>query len=504
MNRRNILVILATLAAILSGMPSGAGEPADWESCLAAPSNECMLSLARNLATAESDAPLRADLLSRIAVAQTEAGRTAEARKTMQLAEKASRATGPDEYSHFGDLRALAWAEAARGWMKTGNWENAARMIEDAPDKEAQLHVIQAIGKSWLEAGDIGAALDLARGAKRPESRLWLLPEIAKAQIEAGDMAAARNTFVMLRDAANELPNAESRVFYLAALGKLQAEAGMIEEAMQTAAGITGFANHDWLARQIAMAHASSGEFDAASETLGLIEGKVALVLGYARVGAIAVMADERDLAEDFFAEGLTLARATVQGKDRDNAIGRVAWHRAEAGDHDRAVELLVEIEAADIRDWITRIVVGETVKRGGFDKAVSAATSLGDLVHRARAYTEIAAAQATSGDDAAADTAFALALETAKEIPAEITREGVYSFIVEEQAKASDFAGAFKTAEALKDTGDLNRALAEIAVQMARTGDIPGAMDMLRRVGPITPSADALVRIASPGPGGQ
>ena len=147
----------------------------------------------------------------------------------------------------------------------------------------------------------------------------------------------------MLRDAASGLPVEESRVFYLAKLGKLQVEAGFIDEALKTAADITGFTNHGWLIRQIALIQAGNGDFDMSRETLRLIDGKVALVLGYAGVAVIAVAADKRDLAEGLVGEGLAISHAMPAGRDRDNAIGRVAWYRAEASDHNRAVELLAE-----------------------------------------------------------------------------------------------------------------------------------------------------------------
>ena len=123
----------------------------------------------------------------------------------------------------------------------------------------------------------------------------------------------------------------------------------------------------------------------------------------------------------------------------------------------------------------------------------------LGDIVHRARAYTEIAAAQAESGDEAAATTAFALALETAKEIPGAMTRNGVYSAIA--IARAGDFAGALETVERLQHAIYKEFALMEIAVRLAWAGDTPGAMDILGRAGPSFTAARALVRIASPDP---
>ena len=190
MNRPNILVILTALAVLaLSREPSGAAEPAGWENCLSAPSNQCMLSVARELAMSESYAPMRAQLLSQIAAAQAKAGLPKEARGTMELAEEAARAVGADDASHGSDFRAMAWAEVAKGWTKSGGLDRAIRLIEAAPDESARLDVIGAIGESLLEAGDIGAALKLVEGMKQPEAHLRLLPMIAEAQIKTGDMA---------------------------------------------------------------------------------------------------------------------------------------------------------------------------------------------------------------------------------------------------------------------------------------------------------------------------
>lgn len=491
---RNLQFLLAPLVflVLLSACASQ-----DKNTCMDNPTSACLLRVARDIALQGPLPAFRAELIVEIAIVQFGIGESDEMRKSMALAEASVLQVQEPDFHHGDRDRNFAWSSIAAAWVTFGDFERATRLVASAPDESARMEAIRAMVKAQIAGGDVAGAQDVATKVKAPRWRAEFLLQVAEAQYKAGAVAVVRDTMILIAEAVGRIGHKEMRIFSLAQHGHLQARIGRIGDALKTASGLVGFANHDWLIRQIAFIQARKGKYDAVRRTLGLSESVISRATGYSMVALIAAQSGSRRQAGVFFESALAVSKSIANAEDRDTAFHGLASSWAGAGDYRMALRTATQISAGKNRDRAYRSILHEMIEADDLSAALLVPPRLGSLGGRADAHGDIGLAQSKSGGVAPARQSFLMAIETAKKISDKSSRNDVLSAIANQQAEARDFEGALRTATLIGEGFKSDGALSKIAIEKAHAKDVHGALEIARRIKSRWSSVFAYTRIA-------
>ena len=179
----------------------------------------------------------RVRALIRVATAQAEAGDSAEADRTIELALDAARAI-EDPGARTRALEAVAEARAGQGAELSRGSLPGFRGAEG----NADLHTYKAAvsGDAWATAELLQIALEPEADPDKPPvnpDRVWIVARLAAALADAGDTAEAEATAALALEIVAGL-SPKDRSLPLLFIASAQARAGDIAGALATAEGI--------------------------------------------------------------------------------------------------------------------------------------------------------------------------------------------------------------------------------------------------------------------------
>ena len=498
--------LLAVLAPVAWG-DGGSGqppEPAAPESCVHAPTAQCVirLSLAAVEGIADADAT-RAEALARVAEAQVSAGESGEARKSLSRALAA--AAGVDAAAYAGD-----------SWIKTS--PEAVAFGERA-------RVFSLIARVQTDMGDAGGAREtFSRAVAAAEAmeyghvRSAALVEVAKMQVAAGALPEARQTL-----ARADLTNVWFFIDHeLRELVRAQAEAGDVAGALVTARSIPGDEFEGaWALANVVAVQAAAGDEPGALVTAGEIESEHYRMqamrhIGIARAerGDVAGAWDAvREIKDDIWFN--PHLRDDTGGRDVTIAVAGVIAAIAEAhlekGEFEKA---FAAIEAEDMEDdftfvWVRTAIAKARTAAGHFDAARGDAEALcGGWRYRrycVEALAALAAALVAAGRADEGREAASTALDEADRVEYDSDRAqafvAAYTALmrvgeVEAARRAFSSALAVATAEENEDEYWQAEVFIRMGAAAAREGDSDSA-DRLVANGEMAPHTLVLAGLA-------
>ena len=355
-----------------------------------------------------------------------------------------------------------------------------ARGIDTSQRAEAFGRIVgafNAIASAQVKAGDVDAAgqtltaaLEMARRIDNASLRAETLVAIAM-QALAGDVDAAGRTRAAALDMARSIDNASLRAETLVAIA-MQALVGDSDANSPS----VFLADGGKIVKQ-----ALAGDIDAARRTLAAVL-EIARSIDNASLRAVvlAVIANEQALVGDSDAAGRTLTAALEMARSIDNAsfsakvLAIIARAQALVGDVDAARQTLA---AALESTW-------------KIDNAYS----------RANALVIIAVAQANSVDGQAAKQTFAAALAIARNIDSAYSRADALSEITSAQARVGHSATALETSHRIDDALEVSSYVTRLtsnARAQARAGHFAAALAIARNIDSAYFRVDALAVIA-------
>ena len=321
----------------------------------------------------------------------------------------------------------------------------------------------QAQAEDRVEArATIAQALALAQTFDKTD-RAMALPDIALAQARAGDRTGARATIAQALALAQTLTDEEGqtltdeggRATLLAIVALAQAQAGDRAGARATIAQASAFVQTltDKLDQAtalgfVAQAQAQSGNHAGARET----------------TSQVLALTQE-------------LARALPDGEGRGEALASLVflWPQVKAGDTAQALALAQTFTHDWVRASALTFVARAQAQAGDrtgaqatISQALTHVQALTSEISRARILGDIAPAQAQAGDRAGAQATIAQLQALTQTFP-EISRTGVLASIAQSQAYMGDGVQALALAQTLSSEGDRVKALADIALALAR-----------------------------------
>jgi hypothetical protein len=354
--------------------------------------------------TAESCGRYRAEALEKVARLQVEAGAEVEARATFALAVEAAR-RNEDDTQRSAALKTVAVARA-----QAGDWTGALDTAESCGRYRAA--TLEWVGKLQAEAGKL-------KEAKDTTLRIW--------NPDASPTTPEHDYLVRLQ---------EQTLGYIAGL---QAQAGDFINALEQARGIKDAKHRATALSEIAEAQAYDGQRLAAIENWSAaVEAVRNIKYENERISELKVIAVQQLRAGELLASRNTFAMAATTmpdelaimqlcGKDFKGGIKAidsiVNWQQrasgpkemieqqAEAGDLAELIQIAHRIEDEDVRAPALEEVARAQAAACEFQSAIENVSGLGN---RASILVEIAIAQSSTGQRAAARNTLALALQSA------------------------------------------------------------------------------------------
>ena len=440
------------------------------QKCLSSPTVDCLFEIALQTAKKIDGERYRAPVLRDIAAAFAETGHGVDAKNTFANALRSAEKI-EDAVSHARSLRNIAIAQAEAGFFP-----NALRTAE-------KIESVDWRASSLFERSDWRASA---------------LRGIAAAFAKAGHGVDAKNTFANALRIAEKIEAAPSRTPTLREIATAQAEAGLFPDALRTAEKIRNALSRDFSLRDIATAQAEADLFPNALQTANKIEDERyrASVLG--DIAAAFARAEHSVDAKNTFANALRTANKIEDERYRASVLGDIATAFARA-EHSivakntfaNALRTAEKIETAFYRDSALRDIAVAFANAGFSPNALRTAEKIEDADNRAYALRDIVAAFADAGF-------FPNALRTAEKIEDASLRTIALGNIAAAFAEAGFFSNALQTAEKIEGI-DNHRAfvLRGIAIAQAEAGDIKNAIEISAKIGDERAFARALARIA-------
>ncbi|MGH6962611.1 MAG: hypothetical protein ACREE7_19195, partial [Dongiaceae bacterium] len=455
---------------------------------------------------------VRAEVLSFVAAAQADAGKTTEALRTATL----TIMTEPSGDGVWYPLLA-AWAQAKAG--DTGGAITTVRRIEDKKDRDRTLY---AVAMAQVGAGDLSGAIETANslaGQTIKGLELWnfalyqggagkltaaldtpgiqlfgpmdlkaaLLGAVAATQAKQGNVGEAKRIASLLLEGASTADE-DIRGSWLTSAVAAQARIGDAERALDIARSIGDPAARAKALAQATRAAAQAGDLAAAGRFADLAlstaaslndsesrfaavwaaanSGQTATALdvarrirrndrGYALLLAAAVRAEAGDVTG-----ATTLAKNLIGEEDVEIVLRRIAAVQAKAGDSAAAIRSLARERDAASGSYRALQEVAKSESELGSQadardtlaKAVLAAANVKDPAERADALVEVARSQAGIGATAAARKTAALALGAAKDDKLDHRQRDIVIALARLLAELDDRAGARTDLAPLRD----------------------------------------------------
>ena len=320
--------------------------------------------------------------------------------------------------------QALALAQTLDEWRRP-------RALDHITERLVNIALAQA------QAGDragthatTSQALALAQALTSQPRRAAVLTDIAFAQARAGDRAGSQTTIAQALALAQTLTNEEARVWGLAFIALAQAQAGDRAEAQAT------------IAQALALA-----------QTLDEKDRGGAL----GAIAPVQAQAGDHAGAQETITQALALVQALTDKEERNRTLLLLLWAHLKAGDTVQALAFAQTITDEGRRARLLAFVA----------QALALARTL-DEKDRARTLAHIAPALAQAGDHAEARATIAQVLALAQTF-GEGSRAIALPHIAQAQAYMGDGVQALALAQTLTDESDRVKALADIALALAR-----------------------------------
>ena len=379
--------------------------------------------------------------------------------------------------------------DAARQFIIAAS-EHAARITDGvAPTIEPYCNI--AVVQSQL--GDVIGA---RKGLEAVRRAVSLLDEadraseyacVAETQAMTGDAAEAKNTALLITD--NDTREN--------ACVKVQAKLGDVAGAKRTASQIVDDAYKAMAYEDIAQSQLEVGDATGARQTLAEA-GKVVSRLGRNSGGQFASAAlIYKSIAKAQIKAGdLPGARQSLDGSRAAVAHMRPGWdnpasyyakianEQVKAGDLSGAQQSLEEAgktvaQYSNNQDQADAYaaMAEAYVRSGDLATAKKIAAEPTEIFAKLSAYVRIVTMQAAAGDIAGAKETTA----SVKELSGNVLGDEAYAKIALAQVKAGDVLAARETLKLLSmHSSDTMCAFISLAVEQARTGDVPGAINLL------------------------
>ncbi len=341
-------------------------------------------------------------------------------------------------------VQAVALAQTLDGWQRS-------RALDHITERLTNIALVQAQAGDRVKAQKtITQTLPLTNEVRR---RPVVLADIAFAQAQAGDRAAAQATFAQALELAQTLTDAGERGGALAFIALAQAQAGDRAEARAT------------IVQALALAQTLDEK-----DRFGVL-GCVAPA--QAQVG-------DRAEAQATIAKALALAQ-TLDEEDRGRTLLVILWAHLKAGDAVQVLALTQAINEEPQAGLLASIaqVQAQAGNRAGARETVSKALTLAralDEKDRGWVLAQIAPALAQAGDRVEARATIAQVRALAQTF-GEGSRAMALAHIAQAQAYMGDGVQALALAQTITLEGSRVRALADIALALARvaTSDAQG-----------------------------
>lgn len=465
------------------------------EKCFAVPTAACLLLVAREITGRDQSHADRSQELSKIAIAQMEAGDEVQARRSQDLAKDAALLAAKSDSHHRP--QDVAWSALVLAWHKIDGLKRAIETINAAPNDEARNFSNWKLMWALIESGDRRIALKLASKASSPSRRVVHASHLARAASKVGDLAVAGKALALMEEDLARLSRS-TNARHLERLGRIQGLLGKIDVALETARKIADRRSRDRVIHEITVGQAQKGHYKKAIQTLGLITDRSSFVTSIARVAAIAAKNGNRDQGNLLFEQASTNCALLPAGSTRDNAYRQVGELLGQVGNYREAAEAINQISKPNARDWPFSILQSEMIKAGDLAAASTVPPRMVEPHWRPKAYSVLALAQAKHGYPDDARNSFAAALNALHAIPQKWLRASTLKLVAEHQAKAGYFVSSLRTLSSMQ-AGNMKRVtLGKVAVEMARAGKTRKALDLVRRIGPSWISVNVLVAAAS------
>ena len=519
---RNAVLINRAIAIslLLIGLACGAAaEPttdvsgAGWDKCLKGPTRSCVLHEAAEVARTIGDRHSAAIELSRIAEAQSMAGRSADAAITIDQSLQIAQSIAEDGYLRDDAIEAIANVMA-----KIGKLDDAVGAIGSIGNPSVRARALGAIAVMEGKAGRFDEALRRVQTIENMRDRAlitrrvaWDLRYDAVARGEDDKIAAALAD-VQAIEQQYPHPTALSGVHHaseffpaLAIIAKAQAHAGKVAEAVRTVSSVTGAMQRAEAFAAIAVELNRAGAVASALKVARAVDDrwKRGMVLDFIlepRPTPDLFAAEAPPSGPSTKAEPPNAARDAVTAfTDREQRATALAIVAVALANDDRLAEAIELAELID-RDkpgaiaW--RAIAEAQVKAGlatqsilSFDRAMQAALS---FQQHDRLLSDIAISRAKAGQISEAlgvtrliggtmESAGYLAqvMVDGKYVNDDYDRRRALYVIAKAQAKAGDVAEAARTARALVlEPSTVGSGLGAVAEGLAEAGRIAEAIE--------------------------
>ena len=355
-------------------------------------------------------------------------------------------------------------------------------------------------------------ARDVAMHVQGDDEQWWLLNDVAKAQARAGDYRGALKTDALAMQLRGRSAGVTSDDLYKL-IAKCQAEAGDLAAAKATAERIKDRDEQEQACRLIALAFADAGDTATA---LRVAEGMADSAERHRTISSIAW----RQAARGDFPGAKATADGIRDRESRDWAYQSIASELRRAGKFSKAEALIGDIADTDVRWRAQDVLFSTLVKRGDWDGAMALARraplvkssltfaeaayragasgpcreairgvaarlpDIPDTSARAGMRATVAALQAKLGDTIDSRRSFDLARRDCAQVEP-VSRLSAYMDVAKGHWDIGDTVGyrdVIRTAREFVavDTADHMRgSVADLAPEMARVGDVRGAISL-------------------------
>lgn len=359
--------------------------------------------------------------------------------------------------------------------------KESTKMLSNEFDKPLMLADIAAV---QAKAGDLPGAKAMAH-AMTKDYEAMILSRIAAVQAATGDFIGAKATIKAVKIDVTD------KRYALRALAAAQAKSGDVAGAKATANSIEDNASKDSALREIAAAQAKAGDIAGAIATADAITNVLVEASPLSNIAAAQLKAGDRAGASKTFDRAEAIAN-TLNGVEKNVALGNIALAEAKAGDITRAKATADAITGYGKEGAMFDIAIIQA-RAGDIAGARDTAGSLRQNYLKALVLREVAIAQSRTGDKAGASQTFDEAKTMANAETVDLNRDGALLSIARGQAKTGDVAAAKATAAATKDE-DVEDTLLDARSKPATVGVIAAAQARVEGF----PAAESWVKTVS------
>lgn len=327
-------------------------------------------------------------------------------------------------------------------------------------------------------------AIESAKAIHKPEMRDWALGEVLVAQARAGLANDAMQTVRRIRDprlimvALGNIAEAEARA------GRFNAAitaASIIPDAKQQADSFSAIASIE--VEQTGKAGKALKSLIAAIKRVSNSQNRIGLTV---KVAHILWQAGDKKGANKKIASAQARALREKTELRRNTAMGHIAIAYAETGQPERAVEILKKIR--DVKNHGSVLVSAATahVQAGAVQEALLLADNIDAVRYRAVVLSRIAAAQARTGNEKAANVTIDRAVNEAGTIRFPYAKDYAWSKIalavrdlaltIKNENRNAAFNRAIAAAGQIKDNQLRAHVLWTLSADRRRVGDEAGA----------------------------